>query len=191
MNSEFDVAIIGGGAAGIGAARQLAASAHPTLMLEATSRLGGRAWTCQISGHPLDLGCGWLHSGDRNSWTRIAEEAGLAVDRRPAKWGVQHRHLGFSPREQKEAGEAFDAWFERLSVAPPPSDRASDALPPAGEWNGYLEAISGFISGAPLNRISIADYLAYDSASTKVNWRAPYGYGDLIVASVPSKGLLI
>jgi monoamine oxidase len=190
MNSEFDVAIIGGGAAGVGAARQLAASAHSTLMLEATSRLGGRAWTCQISGHPLDLGCGWLHSGDRNSWTRIAEEAGLAVDRRPAKWGVQHRHLGFSPREQKEAGEAFDAWFERLSVAPPPSDRASDALPPAGEWNGYLEAISGFISGAPLNRISIADYLAYDSASTKVNWRAPYGYGDLIVASVPSRTAL-
>jgi monoamine oxidase len=138
MNSDFDVAIIGGGAAGIGAARQLAASAHSTLMLEATSRLGGRAWTNQIGGHPLDLGCGWLHSGDRNSWTRIAEEAGLAVDRRPAKWGVQHRHLGFSPREQKEAGEAFDAWFERLSVAPPPSDRASDALPSAGEWNGYL-----------------------------------------------------
>jgi monoamine oxidase len=190
MNSDFDVAIIGGGAAGIGAARQLAASAHSTLMLEATSRLGGRAWTNQIGGHPLDLGCGWLHSGDRNSWTRIAEEAGLAVDRRPAKWGVQHRHLGFSPREQKEAGEAFDAWFERLSVAPPPSDRASDALPSAGEWNGYLEAISGFISGAPLNRISVADYLAYDSASTGVNWRAPQGYGDLIVASVPSRTAL-
>ncbi len=41
MNTEFDVAIIGGGAAGIGAARQLAASAHSTLLLEATSRLGG------------------------------------------------------------------------------------------------------------------------------------------------------
>lgn len=190
MKAEFDVAIIGGGAAGIGAARQLAASAHSTLLLEATSRLGGRAWTCQIAGHPLDLGCGWLHSGDRNSWTRIAGEAGFAVDRRPAKWGVQHRHLGFSPRDQEEAGEAFGAWFERLSVAPPPSDRASDALPSAGEWNGYIEAISGFISGAPLNRISVADYLAYDSASTKVNWRAPHGYGDLIVGSVPSRTTL-
>jgi monoamine oxidase len=42
MNTEFDVAIIGGGAAGIGAARQLAASAHSTLQLEATSRLGTR-----------------------------------------------------------------------------------------------------------------------------------------------------
>ncbi len=190
MSTEFDVVIVGGGAAGIGAARTLAASSCSTLLLEASSRLGGRAWTYEIAWHPLDLGCGWLHSGDRNSWANVAKEAGLAVDRRPAKWGVQHRHLGFSPREQQEAGEAFDAWFNRLSVAPPPSDRAADALPPGGEWNAYLEAISGFISGAPLERVSIADYLAYDSASTGVNWRAPHGYGDLIVASLPFGAVL-
>src|SRR5271166_2756664 len=185
MSSDFDVVIIGGGAAGIGAQRALAASGRSTLLLEATSRLGGRAWTYEIGGLRLDLGCGWLHSGDRNAWTRIAEEAGVAVDRRPAKWGVQHRHLGFSPSEKKAAGEAFDAWLTRLSDAPPPSDCAADALPPGGEWNGYLEAISGFISGARLERISVADYLAYDTASTWSNWRVPTGFGDLIVASLP------
>ena len=31
----------------------------------------------------------------------------------------------------------------------------------------------------------MTDYLAYDSASTRTNWRAPHGYGDLIVASLP------
>ena len=185
MNADFDVVIVGGGAAGIGAARHLAASGRSTLLMEATSRLGGRAWTYEIAGHRLDLGCGWLHSGDRNSWAHIAEEAGLVVDRRAAKWGVQHRHLGFSPSEQKAAGAAFDAWLERISAAPPSSDCAADALPPGGEWNGYLQAISGFISGAPLERISVTDYLAYDSASTRTNWRAPHGYGDLIVASLP------
>ena len=185
MNTGFDVVIVGGGAAGIGAARELAASGRSTLLLEATSRLGGRAWTYEIAGHRLDLGCGWLHSGDRNSWARTAEEAGLVVDRQPARWGVQHRHLGFSPSERKAAGAAFDAWLERISAAPPPSDCAADALPPGGEWNDYLEAISGFISGARLERISVTDYLAYDSASTRTNWRAPHGYGDLIVASLP------
>ena len=184
MNTDFDVVIIGGGAAGIGAARHLAASGRSTLLMEATSRLGGRAWTYEIAGHRLDLGCGWLHSGDRNAWAHIAEAAGLVVDRRAAKWGVQHRHLGFSPGEQKAAGAAFDAWLERVSAAPPSSDCAADALPPGGEWNGYLEAISGFISGARLERISVTDYLAYDSASTRTNWRAPHGYGDLIVASL-------
>ncbi len=187
MSTDFDVVIIGGGAAGIGAARALAASGRSTLLLEASSRLGGRAWTAEIAGLRLDLGCGWLHSGDRNSWARIAEEVGLTVDRRPPKWGVQYRNLRFSPDEQKAARGAFAAWLERLSAAPPASDCAADAVPPGGEWTDYLQAISGFISGAPLERISAADYLAYDEASTAVNLRAPHGYGDLIVASVPSR----
>ena len=159
-------------------------------MLEASSRLGGRAWTYEIGGQRLDLGCGWLHSGDRNSWTRIAEEAGRLVDRRPPKWGVQYRHLGFSPDEQKAARGEFAAWMERLTVKPPPSDCAADALTPGGEWNGYLQAISGFISGARLERISVADYLAYDDASTDINLRAAGGYGDLIVSSLPTKTAL-
>ena len=185
MNDDFDFVIIGGGAAGIGAQRALAASGRSTLLLEATSRLGGRAWTYEIGGQRLDLGCGWLHSGDRNAWTRIAEEAGVVVDRRPAKWGVQHRHLGFSPSEKKAASAAFDAWLTRLSDDPPPSDCAADALPPGGEWNSYVETIGGFISGARLERISVTDYLTYDEASTWSNWRVPTGLGDLIVASLP------
>jgi monoamine oxidase len=190
MDTDFDVVIIGGGAAGIGAARALAASGRSTLLLEASARLGGRAWTAEIAGLRLDLGCGWLHSADRNSWARVAEEAGVAVDRRRPAWGVQHRNLNFSPGEQSAAHAAFAAWLERLSVAPPPSDCAADALPPGGEWNNYLQAISGFISGAPLERISVADYLAYDEAATEFNWRASQGYGDLIVASLPSRTAL-
>jgi monoamine oxidase len=190
MTTDFDVVIVGGGAAGIGAARELAASGRSGFLLEASSRLGGRAWTYEIAGQRLDLGCGWLHSGDRNSWTRIAEEAGRVVDRRPPKWGVQYRHLGFSPDEQKAARGEFAAWMERLTIMPPPSDCAADALTPGGEWNGYLQAISGFISGAKLERISAADYLAYDEASTDVNLRAADGYGDLIVSSLPTRTAL-
>ena len=52
-------------------------------------------------------------------------------------------------------------------------------------WNGYLQAMSGYISGAGLERLSIADYLAYDTASTRHNWRVPAGYGTLVAASLP------
>jgi hypothetical protein len=45
--------------------------------------------------------------------------------------------------------------------------------------------MSGFLTGAGLERISTADYLAYDVASTNCTWRAPGGYGSLVAASLP------
>jgi choline dehydrogenase-like flavoprotein len=58
--TDVDVVIIGGGAAGIGAARRLAEYNVSILLLEAGARLGGRAWTHEVAGLGLDLGCGWL-----------------------------------------------------------------------------------------------------------------------------------
>jgi monoamine oxidase len=185
MTVDFDVVIVGGGAGGIGAARRVAAAGLSALLLKATSRLGGRAWTCGVAGLSLDLGCGWLHSADRNPWTRIAEASGFIVDRREPAWGVQYRDLGFSKAEQAAARQAFAAWSERLTTMPPASDRAADTLASGCEWNPYLQALSGFISGAVLESISVADYTAYDAASTGCNWRVPAGYGTLIAANVP------
>jgi monoamine oxidase len=185
MTADWDVVIIGGGAAGIGAARRLAGRGLSALLLEASQRLGGRAWTVNLSGLALDLGCGWLHSADRNPWVDIAEESGFALDRRRPAWGQQYGDLGFSRDDRDAADAAFAAWHERLLEAPPPSDSAGDALEPGGAWNAYLQAISGYISGAGLERISIADYLAYDTASTGHNWRLPAGYGTLVTASLP------
>ena len=189
MNAEFDVVIIGGGAAGIGAARQLAASAHSTLLLEATSRLGGRAWTCQIAGHPLDLGCGWLHSGDRNSWTRIAEEAGLAVDRRAGQMGrpaSASRLLASASKKKLEGrstrGSSGSRSRRRRATAPPMRFRR----PANGTATSRRSAASS--AARRCNRISVADYLAYDfGRRPRLNWRAPHGYGDLIVSSVASR----
>jgi monoamine oxidase len=185
MGADVDVAIVGAGAAGTAAARRLAADRLSSMALEATARAGGRAWTCDMAGLALDLGCGWLHSADRNPWTHIAEAAGFTVDRRAPAWGKQYHDLGFSQAEQAAARRAQAAWAERLATAPPASDRAADALEPDGEWNAYLQAMSGFISGAGLEHISVADYRAYDTASTGCNWRAPAGYGRVITASLP------
>jgi monoamine oxidase len=126
-----------------------------------------------------------LHSADRNPWTRIAEAAGIAVDRRTPAWGSQYRDLGFSQVEQAAATQAFADWRRRMMKTPPATDCAADALEPDGEWNAYLQAMNGFLTGAGLERISVADYIAYDAASTGCNWRAPAGYGSLIAASLP------
>jgi monoamine oxidase len=184
MSADADVVIVGAGAAGIAAARRLAETRLSSVVLEATARVGGRAWTFDIAGMRLDLGCGWLHSADRNPWTRIAEAAGFAIDRRAPGLGRQYQAIGFSQSEQAAARHAYAAWEQRMESTPPASDCAADALEPEGEWNTYLQAISGFMNGAGLEHVSVADYAAYDTASTGCNWRTPAGYGTLIAASL-------
>ena len=114
MTGNFDVAIIGAGAAGVAAARRLSRSRLKTVVLEASARIGGRAWTHLLAGEPLDLGCGWLHSAERNAWARIAESMGVAIDRRTAAWGAQYQDRGFSRAERDAARSAYAAWFARL-----------------------------------------------------------------------------
>ena len=185
MISEFDVIIVGGGAAGIGAARRLAAHGKTALLLEASSRLGGRAFTQDLGGYPLDLGCEWLHSGDRNAWVGIAEASGFTVDRSDPPWTKAHPGIVQDEGEEEAAQRAFRDWNERLTEAALGSDQASDALEPGGEWNAYVRAIAGFMSGVAPENISATDYMAYDTASTGQNWNVPLGYGTLVAASLP------
>ena len=124
-------------------------------------------------------------TADCNQWTRVAEATGFAVDRRTTAWGRQYRDLGFSQAEQAAATQAFTDWRRRMMKTPPASDCAADALEPDDEWNTYLQAMSGFLTGTGLERISVADYVAYDASSTGCNWRVPAGYGSLIAASLP------
>jgi monoamine oxidase len=187
LSVDVDVVIVGGGAAGVGAARRLAHSGLSAMLLEAHSRLGGRAWTRNVAGHDLDLGCGWLHSAEHNAWVRIARDQGLPIDESPAAWGVQYHGLGFAREEQNEARKALADWTARLASSPPASDRASDALIPDARWNNYIRTIAGFISGASLERLSAADYVRYDETSTETNWRVSAGLGTLVARSAPAE----
>ncbi|MDE1991207.1 MAG: FAD-dependent oxidoreductase [Rhizobiaceae bacterium] len=182
---DYDVAVIGAGAAGIAAARRLAEAGRSVVILEASNRVGGRAWTIELAGMPLDMGCGWLHSAERNPLVAIGHDTGFTIESGPTAWQTQWRDLGFSPEERLAADAAWDALEERLRTNPPASDRASDALEPDGQWNAYCQSLSGYLNGAPLERLSVADFLAYDNAATNSNWRVHEGYGSLIGAAVP------
>ncbi len=183
---DVDIAIVGAGAAGIGAARRLAESGLKVMMIEAAPRIGGRAWTFDIAGIPLDMGCAWLHSASRNVWTGLAEKAGMKIDRRESAWRKQYRDLGFTPAEQEAAAQSFEDWTQRLTAHPPASDIAAEALEPGNEWNNSIRAKVGFISGGELERMSAKDYITYEIASTDENWRLPGGYGTLIASHLPA-----
>src|SRR3979411_1062419 len=86
--SEVDVAIIGAGAAGLGAAHALKDSGLSIIVLEARDRVGGRAHTIEAApGITFDLGCGWLHSADQNSFVEIAEQLNFEIAKNLPPWG--------------------------------------------------------------------------------------------------------
>jgi monoamine oxidase len=176
----LDVAIVGAGAAGIAAARTLAATGRSVLMVEALPRLGGRAHTVVADGLPLDLGCGWLHSADRNPLAALAVAEGVALDRHRAAWGEQLADAGAPQAVQERAWSAYQAFRERIRRDPPASDRAGDAIAPGDAGRPFVSAMSGFMNGVGIDRLSIADYLAYEDAATGTNWRLPGGYGHFL-----------
>lgn len=177
---DIEIAIVGGGAAGIAAGRRLREAGVDCLIVEARSRLGGRAFTDEgPAGFPLDLGCGWLHSADRNPWVDIVEAEGFTIDKTSPPWSRPSLPGVFKPGEQDKFNEAMAAFFERLSVAVAKGKDmpASDLLEPGNRWNNLITAVGTYISGTELRNMSALDFELYDD--TEVNWRVKEGYGKI------------
>ena len=75
--NKADVIIIGAGIAGLAAARQLQKDGWAVLLLEARDRIGGRVWTDNSLGMPLDMGASWIHGVRGNPVTDLAEAFGV------------------------------------------------------------------------------------------------------------------
>jgi monoamine oxidase len=186
MKSDTEVAIIGGGAAGVAAGRHLHDAGIDCLIVEARDRLGGRAFTASHAGHAIDLGCGWLHSADKNPWSKVAQAQGREIDQTPPPWS--RSSLGFRLGEQQDYREAFKAFDERLAKLAHADGNApaSAALAAGGRWNNLIGAVVTFINGAEIDEISARDYDNYEDS--EVNWRVVEGYGATIAehgGSVP------
>jgi monoamine oxidase len=73
-----DVIVIGGGFAGVTAAREASLRGRSVLLLEARDRLGGRTWTSDWAGTSVELGGAWVHWHQPHTWSEITR-AGLAT----------------------------------------------------------------------------------------------------------------
>jgi monoamine oxidase len=183
LPSSIDVAVIGAGAAGLGAAHALKGSGLSVIVLEARERVGGRGHTITAApGVTFDLGCGWLHSADRNAFVKIAEELHFEIDRTLPPWRERAYGKSFPPEERADFFGALDEFFQRIEEAAQTGrdHPASLYLEKGNRWNPMIDAVSSYINGCETDRLSILDFDAYEDSS--LNWRVRRGYGALMAA---------
>lgn len=127
----------------------------------------------------FDVGCGWLHSADKNPFVPIADRLGFAINKHRPPWQQQTFDAGFPRAEREEFIAAMNDFFERADEASEGVDSpASDFLIPGNRWNAQIDAVSTYINGCELDQVSIHDMAAYED--TEINWRVVKGYGALI-----------
>jgi hypothetical protein len=191
LPADIDVAIIGAGAAGIAAARKIAAAGRRVVVLEATDRVGGRCLTDTASfGVPFDRGAHWLHMPDVNPLAKLAPSVGLdiyptppgqklRIGRRNAREGEMEDFLAARVRAQRAIAEAGRGKTDVPSLQAIPKD--------LGDWRPTVEFVLGpYECGKELGEVSAADFAK--SSERDVNAFCRQGFGTLLgklAAGVP------
>ena len=184
LPSSVNVAVIGAGAAGLGAAHALKRAGRSFAVLEARDRAGGRGHTITAApGITFDLGCGWLHSADENAFVGIAQQLKFEIDKTLPPWRERIAvDEAFPAKDRTDFIRSLDEFFDRIEQAAKGSvDHPANLYLEAGNrWNPMIDAVSSYINGCETDRLSILDFDAYED--TNLNWRVRRGYGALMVA---------
>src|SRR6266516_3924219 len=94
---ESDYCVVGAGCAGATAALRVFQAGHTVALLEARDRVGGRVWTREHSGIPIDYGGQWLGSGQERAYALVKE---LGIQTYPT-WTKGHNVFVISGKVRK------------------------------------------------------------------------------------------
>jgi monoamine oxidase len=163
MAAETDVTIVGAGAAGIAAARKIAAAGRRVVVLEAADRVGGRCITdTGIFGVPFDTGAHRLHAPDVNPLARLAPRTGLEIypappgqkvriGRRNAREGELEQFFAMMVRARRAIEDAARSKADVSVARAMPKD--------LGEWAQSVEFYLGpFSCGKDFADLSVTDF---------------------------------
>lgn len=161
LPKDTEIVVVGAGAAGVAAARRVLAANRKVVVIEASSRVGGRCWTDTATfGVPFDRGARWLYAQNTNPVARLARSVAMDVYAAPQ---AQKIRIG---RRNARAGETEDflATLVRTNRAIGDPNRrtdpsALDAMPKdTGEWARTLEFTLGpATAGKDLKEVSALD----------------------------------
>lgn len=182
LPSNPDVIVIGAGAAGLAATRMLMELGLEVLLIEASDRIGGRAYTETTTfGVPYDHGAHWLHVGGSNPFVAYGRKHGFDVYRAPDVYRVFDGDREVGAQEQ---GALWDAWDELYGAIGAQAERGNDisAAEAAAGLDGPWSATAAFGigpwgMGKDLEDFSVVDWW---SGADGVDWYCREGFGALI-----------
>ncbi len=166
-SASVDCVVVGAGVAGLAAAAELRRHGRSVCLLEAGSRIGGRAWTERpgvLGGIAFDHGAQWLHSAERNPLVPLALSLGEDVHA-DMPWEDRMVIAGGPGGASRAAYEAAEARWRRAvtarlggadtSLAEAAGEMAGDPWTPAIEfWEGAI------IAAADADVLSLHDWAA-------------------------------
>ncbi len=179
----LDVVIVGAGAAGISAGRICAARGLSCAILEASDRIGGRAYTdtASLPGH-WDQGAQWLHCADINPLVAEATALNWAFERtdrtdqamnfRGGRWHDADDNAAFNTH----LAAAFDAIYDASAAGR--DLPVAQVLPDSGIWQPQVRNVLQQMISADPEATSTLGYGDYDDS--QVNWIVTGGLGALI-----------
>ena len=160
--APIDVIIVGAGAAGIAAARRIAAAGRRYMLLEASDHIGGRCVTDTTSfGVPFDRGAHWLYAPTINPLTRLTPRRAVEIYPAPPSQKIR---IG---RRFAREGELEDFLAAEVRATRAIDDAARKADVPCAQvmpndladWRGTVEFMLGpFLSGKDLAQLSALDF---------------------------------
>ena len=178
-----DIIIIGAGSSGLSAAKKLQELGNSYVVLEASDRIGGRAYTeSDILGQPVDHGCSWISGSNDNFFSDLGKKKNFTlVDHSNPKIEMFERDGTKSP---KEALKEYNKSEFRIKEIIRETGRrgidipASRIIPkvPYGEcfqnWEGALNY------AVDVDQISTAEY--WNTKDTQPSFIVKEGLGSLV-----------
>lgn len=113
MDPALDVIVVGGGLAGLTAARELGHRGRRVLLLEARERLGGRTWVSSFAGVDVEFGGAFVHWSQPHLWAEITRYGLGIVELPDADRAFLRRDDGIEELDETVFGQLNDA-FELL-----------------------------------------------------------------------------
>ncbi len=176
--ADFDVVVVGAGAAGLAATDTLRRMKKNVVCIEAAGRIGGRIHTDQsIFGVPYDMGAHWLHNAATNPFVSHGQDNGFDLYRAPDEdvLYVGDRLAGSDERDAFETArrETYAAIYKAgaagRDVAP------TKVVETSGEWAGTAHQLIGpYEMGKDFSQFSCVDW--YNSKDG-TDWFCRQGFG--------------